>query len=111
MEADLERRPPAGAVGDRSAVRGDAVIGLDERHHRTEHVRASPSLLQPHQPRLPSEARQIRQLDRIDRDTMRPLRAVQAGTDTQADRDRLSELEAEAQTLRDQLDEIPEADT
>ena len=51
-----------------------------------------------------------RQLDAIDRQSIRPQRAVSAGTDTQPDRDRLSELESEAATLRDQLAAIPELD-
>ena len=66
MSADLERRPPAGAVRDRSAVRGDAGIGLGECHHRTGRVRASPALLQPHQPGPPSEARHIGQPNLVD---------------------------------------------
>ena len=52
-----------------------------------------------------------KRLDEIDRLSIRPSRAVQAGTETQEDRDRLSELETEAQSLRDQLAEIPEPDT
>jgi hypothetical protein len=46
------------------------------------------------------------QLDNIDSQSVRPLRAKLAGTDTQADRERLEELENEAAILRDELNEI-----
>jgi hypothetical protein len=46
------------------------------------------------------------QLDNIDRQSVRPLRAKLAGTDTQADRERLEELEAEASTLRTELNKL-----
>ena len=39
-------------------------------------------------------------LREIDAETVRPLRAKVAGTHTQADADKLAELEAEAETLR-----------
>ena len=39
-------------------------------------------------------------LREIDAETVRPLRAKVAGTHTQADTDKLTELEAEAETLR-----------
>jgi hypothetical protein len=46
------------------------------------------------------------QLDNIDRQSVRPLRAKLAGTDTEADRERLEELEAAASTLRTELNEL-----
>jgi hypothetical protein len=46
------------------------------------------------------------QLDNIDHQSVRPLRAKLAGTDTQADREKLEELENEAAILRDELNEI-----
>jgi hypothetical protein len=42
-------------------------------------------------------------LDAIDRESIRALRAVAAGTDTKADRDRLAALEAEAVPLRSKV--------
>ena len=61
--ADLERRPPTGTIGDRSALLSDAFVGLDEGHNLTRHVRASPPLLRPDQAGLASEAGQIDQFD------------------------------------------------
>lgn len=46
------------------------------------------------------------QLDNIDRQSVRPLRAKLAGTHTQADLDRLEELENEAVILRGKQSEI-----
>lgn len=60
---DLERRPPAGPIRDRSALIGDAFVDLDEGHHSTRRVRAPPPLLRPHQPGLAPEARQVDELD------------------------------------------------
>ena len=42
-------------------------------------------------------------LAEIDKESVRPLRAVAAGTQTQADTDKLAALEAEAETLRAKL--------
>ena len=42
-------------------------------------------------------------LDAIDVESMRPQRAITAGTGTQADEDRLKSLEAEAEALRAEL--------
>ena len=39
-------------------------------------------------------------LKEIDVESVRPLRAINAGTDTQFDRDKLADLDAEAETLR-----------
>lgn len=43
------------------------------------------------------------QLDTIDLKCIRALRAIQAGTGTEADTERLAELEAQAEELREQL--------
>ena len=43
------------------------------------------------------------QLDALDLKCIRALRAIQAGTDTEADTARLAELEAQAEELRKQL--------
>lgn len=43
------------------------------------------------------------QLDALDRKAIRPLRAIAAGTATQADRDRLADLEAQADVIRTRL--------
>jgi|AKVG01.1.fsa_nt_gi hypothetical protein len=42
-------------------------------------------------------------LAEIDRESVRPLRAVNAGTASQFDTTKLAELDAEAETLRDEL--------
>jgi hypothetical protein len=42
-------------------------------------------------------------LNAIDFETMRPLRAIQNGTGVQADTDKITALETEAQTLRTEL--------
>lgn len=42
-------------------------------------------------------------LIQIDRETLRPLRAVYAGTDTEEDHAKLAALEEEAQQLRQEL--------
>ena len=39
-------------------------------------------------------------LKEIDVESVRPLRAISAGTDTQFDRDKLADLDAEAEALR-----------
>lgn len=45
----------------------------------------------------------LRRLDEIDSESIRPLRAVSAGTATDEDKSRLSGLESEAQALREEL--------
>jgi hypothetical protein len=42
----------------------------------------------------------ILRLKEIDTESLRPLRAILNGTDTQYDHDRLAELETEAQSIR-----------
>lgn len=66
VATDLHRRPPAGPIRDRRRTVSDPVIGLGERHHPTDRVRAPPAHLVPHEPRPSPEARQIRELDLID---------------------------------------------
>jgi len=58
-------------------------------------------------PPIPQEqldAQRIGEIDarlkEIDVESVRPLRAINAGTDTQFDRDKLADLDAEAETLR-----------
>ena len=46
------------------------------------------------------------ELQRLDLESVRPLRAINAGTDTEEDRDKLVELDAEAEKLRLELDDI-----
>jgi len=48
----------------------------------------------------------IQQLNRIDAQTIRPLRAKEAGTQTQADIDKLNELEAEAAAIRQKIQQL-----
>lgn len=48
----------------------------------------------------------IAQLDVLDLKTIRALRAIQAGTGTDADVQRLAELEAQAAEIRQQLQEL-----
>ena len=43
------------------------------------------------------------ELQRLDFESVRPLRAINAGTDTAEDRDKLAGLDAEAETLRQEL--------
>ena len=43
------------------------------------------------------------ELQRLDLESVRPLRAINAGTDTAEDRDKLTELDAEAEVLRQKL--------
>ena len=43
------------------------------------------------------------ELQRLDLESVRPLRAINAGTDTEEDRDKLARLDAEAETLRNEL--------
>lgn len=48
----------------------------------------------------------IQQLNRIDAQTIRPLRAKEAGTQTQADIDKLNELETEATAIRQKIQKL-----
>ncbi len=48
----------------------------------------------------------IQQLNKIDAQTIRPLRAKEAGTQTQADIDKLNELEAKAAVVRNKIQEL-----
>lgn len=48
----------------------------------------------------------VAQLDAIDLKTIRALRAIQAGQGTQADTDKLAELEAKAAQIREELKEL-----
>ena len=48
----------------------------------------------------------IQQLNRIDAQTIRPLRAKEAGTQTQADIDKLNELETEATAIRQKIQQL-----
>ena len=48
----------------------------------------------------------LAQLDAVDLKTIRPLRAIQAGTGTQEDTDKLEELEAQAEQIRAELREL-----
>lgn len=48
----------------------------------------------------------VAQLDALDLKTIRALRAIQAGTGTDADVQRLAELEAQAAEIRQQLQEL-----
>lgn len=54
-------------------------------------------------PPVPRKAEIINRLDRIDVESVRPLRAIAEGTAIQADRDKLTSLEAEAASLRAEL--------
>lgn len=46
------------------------------------------------------------QLEELDRQAIRPLRAIAAGTDTEEDREILTNLERQAEELRSQIDEL-----
>ena len=48
----------------------------------------------------------IAQLDALDLKCIRALRAIQAGQGTQADTDKLAELEAQAAQIREELQEL-----
>lgn len=48
----------------------------------------------------------VAQLDALDLKTIRALRAIEAGTGTQADTDKLAELEAQAAQIREELKEL-----
>lgn len=48
----------------------------------------------------------VAQLDALDLKTIRALRAIQAGQGTQADTDKLAELEAQAAQIREELKEL-----
>ena len=50
----------------------------------------------------------IAQLDALDLKCIRALRAIQAGTGTQADIDKLAELESQAEEIRRQIQELGE---
>lgn len=52
------------------------------------------------------EAELLAELARLDLQTVRPLRAIAAGTATDEDRHRLSELEKKAEGLRGEMAEI-----
>lgn len=57
----------------------------------------------PPEPQVDRAAQIKRELDDIDKQTIRPLRAKIAGTETQEDTDKLADLETQAQALRDEL--------
>ena len=48
----------------------------------------------------------VAQLDALDLKAIRALRAIQAGQGTQADTDKLAELEAQAAQIREELKEL-----
>lgn len=48
----------------------------------------------------------VAQLDALDLKTIRALRAIQAGQGTQADTDKIAELETQAAEIRQQLQEL-----
>ena len=48
----------------------------------------------------------IQQLDEIDLKTIRSMRAIQAGTGTKADEEKLAELESQAAQIRQELKEL-----
>ena len=52
------------------------------------------------------KAELIAELDALDLKTIRALRAIQAGQGTQADTDKLAELEAQAAQIREELKEL-----
>lgn len=52
------------------------------------------------------KAELIVELDALDLKTIRALRAIQAGQGTQADTDKLAELEAQAAQIREELQEL-----
>ena len=52
------------------------------------------------------KAELVAQLDALDLKTIRALRAIQAGQGTQADTDKLAELEEQAAEIRQQLQEL-----
>lgn len=52
------------------------------------------------------KAELIRQLDEIDLKTIRSMRAIQAGTGTEADEEKLAELENQATQIRQELKEL-----
>ena len=46
------------------------------------------------------------ELQRLDLESVRPLRAINAGTDTAEDRNKLAELDADAEALRKELEDL-----
>lgn len=48
----------------------------------------------------------IQQLDEIDLKTVRPLRAIQSGQGTEDDQQKLNELEAQAEAIRQQIRDL-----
>ena len=46
------------------------------------------------------------ELSRLDLDSVRPLRAINAGTDTAGDRDKLAGLDSKAEKLRQELEAL-----
>jgi len=46
------------------------------------------------------------ELQRLDSESVRPLRAINAGTDTEEDRDKLTGLDAQAEELRKELEDL-----
>lgn len=52
------------------------------------------------------KAELIRQLDEIDLKTIRSMRAIQAGTGTKQDEEKLAELENQAAQIRQELKEL-----
>lgn len=52
------------------------------------------------------KAELIKQLDEIDLKTIRSMRAIQAGTGTEADEEKLAELESQAAQIRQELKDL-----
>jgi len=52
------------------------------------------------------KAELVKQLDKIDLKTIRSMRAIQAGTGTEEDTAKLSELEEQAEMIRQQIKEL-----
>jgi len=90
--------------GDKTAIKGYTVTyktkaeveaeakAEDERRKQMENAEETDRLL--------------KELDEIDKQSIRPLRASAEGTATQFDRDKLTELDTQAQTIRKRLSEL-----
>ena len=50
--------------------------------------------------------RLLKELEEIDKQSIRPLRAIADNTATQYDKDKLTELDTQAQTIRKRLSEL-----
>ena len=88
-------------------IYGDKPEGIDVTPITMEEVhQINEAKITPKQRKQARIAEIDAELSRLDTEAIRPLRAINAGTDTQYDRDKLADLDLQASTLRTEREEL-----